>query len=128
MKLNKAILVASALLMLEGCANSNVRGDWDCPYQEGLGCATISEADRGVKNTPIHQRADPQSEHSETSRGAQILNTYPYPVKIIPGQPVRIDPTKGRMWFAPFTDKHDFWHDQSYVHFVEEDGQWMTGE
>jgi len=46
--LKTAALLAIALGMA-GCSSwsRNVSGDWDCPAPQGLGCMTISEADRG---------------------------------------------------------------------------------
>jgi hypothetical protein len=118
------LLASLAVIMLQGCANTHVRDDWDCPHQPGLGCVSINEADQGRKQHPAaHQRRHPQPSSKTTP-----LETTPYPIKIVPGQPVRIQPTQGRMWFAPFTDKHDHWHDQSFVYFIETAGRWMTEE
>lgn len=49
----RAALKIAALLAVAlgaaGCStwSRNVSGDWDCPAPQGLGCMTISEADRG---------------------------------------------------------------------------------
>lgn len=64
-----AALLAVAL-GTAGCStwSRNVSGDWDCPAPQGLGCMTISEADRGRASGNVETSAPiPVAEVVETS-------------------------------------------------------------
>lgn len=43
--ISKLSIISIAMFSLASCSNGNVKGDWDCPKQNGLGCVKIEDAD-----------------------------------------------------------------------------------
>ncbi|MBS4045436.1 MAG: TraV family lipoprotein [Alphaproteobacteria bacterium] len=76
-----AALLAVAL-GTAGCStwSRNVSGDWDCPAPQGLGCMTISEADRGrpsgnvETSAPIPVAEVVDSSATETAAAPAVTN------------------------------------------------------
>ena len=77
-------------LFLSGCSASNIKGDWDCPVKKGLGCVTISEADRHA-NSMINSDLQPKSKE------------------------VRLGKEKYKVYFGEYTDRRGNVHEKSII-------------
>ena len=90
----KACLVMAASLGLVAC--SNVKSDWDCPKQNGIGCINIEEADnlamQKIRNNQEHDAGD--MKHT------------------VSGQKVR------EIWVAPRTDKFGKSFDANVIRYI----------
>jgi len=125
------------ILSLAGCAagNPNVSGQWDCPAQQGLACATIGEADARA-DTAIH--VTPLDPLSVPSPGAAVpggdASALPeaLPVGTVGGVPeTRVPKTRVRdtevlakVWFYPFVDGGGHYHEGGFVHVVMRPADW----
>jgi len=147
---------ALLLIALSGCAatNANVQGEWDCPAQQGRACTTIEEADTLSSRSSIsptavsvaslppvmsHSSSDtlvtdlPTSESRATGKteaaallegAAQVSSADDiFPVRT---PPVRQAEILGKVWFYPFVDNTDHYHEGGFVHVVLRPADWQT--
>jgi len=117
------------ILSLAGCAagNPNVSGQWDCPAQQGLACATIGEADARA-DTAIHVTplAPPSPGAAVPGRDASALPEA-LPVGTVGGVPetrVRDTEVLAKVWFYPFVDGGGHYHEGGFVHVVMRPADW----
>ncbi|MCE2993412.1 MAG: hypothetical protein ACK5WS_03090 [Alphaproteobacteria bacterium] len=87
-------LVMAASLALSAC--SNVKSDWDCPKQNGIGCINIEEADNLAM-----QRIRDNQEHD----AGEIKHN-------VSGTKVR------EIWVAPGKDKFGKPFDASIIRYI----------
>lgn len=90
----KSCLVIAASFGLVAC--SNVKSDWDCPKQNGIGCINIEEADNLAM----------QKIRADRERGLGEIKHN------VSGQKVR------EIWVAPRTDKFGKSFDASVIRYI----------
>ena len=135
---------AALILILGGCAagNPNVSGQWDCPAQQGLACATIGEADAQADNTAIH--ATPLAPLSVSfpvpSPGTAVpggdASSLPEALPVgtvggvletrVPKTRVRDTEVLAKVWFYPFVDGGGHYHEGGFVHVVMRPAAWKV--
>lgn len=138
------VLILTLAPVLAGCAagNPNVSGQWDCPAQQGLACATIGEADAradtAIHITPLAPPSEVFSSAAPPSPGAAVLggdaSALPeaLPVGTVGGVPqTRVPKTRVRdtevlakVWFYPFVDGGGHYHEGGFVHVVMRPADW----
>jgi len=129
-RLSPALLI----LVLSGCAatNANVSGEWDCPAQQGRACTTIEEADKLSSRSTFSPAAvsvatiAPVSLLPETDMTEAVAPSTGE--DIFPVREVRIRQAEilGRVWFYPFVDNADHYHEGGFVHVVLRPSDWQT--
>ncbi|MBF0247336.1 MAG: TraV family lipoprotein [Alphaproteobacteria bacterium] len=128
------------ILSLAGCAagNPNVSGQWDCPAQQGLACATIGEADAradtAIHITPLAPPSEVFSSAAPPSPGAAVLggdaSALPEALPVgtvggaIPSAHVRETEVLAKVWFYPFVDGGGHYHEGGFVHVVMRPADW----
>lgn len=126
------------MLSLAGCAagNPNVSGQWDCPAQQGLACATIGEADAradtAIHVTPLPVPLAPPSPGTAVPGGGASSLPEALPAGAVGGVPeARVPKTRVRdtevlakVWFYPFVDGGGHYHEGGFVHVVMRPANW----
>ncbi len=129
------------ILALSGCSigNANVQGEWDCPAQRGRACTTIEEADSlsnrstlsptavSVAPLPSVEQTAPASvlpEAGSPETAAPFSNSTAAFTSKIPG--VRQAEILGKVWFYPFVDDTDNYHEGGFIHVVLRPADWQT--
>ncbi len=125
-RLSPALLI----LALSGCAylNANVTDEWDCPAQHGRACATIGEADT-LAGAPT-ATLDAVPEDGATAEEASSQQASPAPAmngRPAAGTRVRRPEILARVWFYPFVDETNHYHEGGFVHVVMRPADWQTG-
>ena len=114
------VLSASAFaglsLVLSGCntLGQNVSDTWDCPAEEGIGCASIDTI-RDIISRPGHG-------HS-AALVAAAANADPG----LDGTPLYRSDKIIKVVVSPFVDKSGIYHEESTVYAVVERGGWEIG-
>ncbi|MBF0249820.1 MAG: TraV family lipoprotein [Alphaproteobacteria bacterium] len=125
------------ILSLAGCAagNPNVSGQWDCPAQQGLACATIGEADARA-DTAIHVTplvplpppspgaAVPGGDASALPEALPVGTVGGVPETRVPKTRVRETEVLAKVWFYPFVDGGGHYHEGGFVHVVMRPADW----
>lgn len=128
-----------AILALAGCGG-NTQKDFLCPAQEGIACATISEADVGSGNsvTPVRETfGDTLGKEMSQSplgvgsgKGGKLTvvsqssmgdGGAPYRA-----QQYRVPEEVGTLWIAPHRDADGLLYEASFVHFVVREARWAS--
>ena len=126
------------ILSLAGCAagNPNVSGQWDCPAQQGLACATIGEADTQADNAAIHVTpldplpvpspgaAVPGGDASALPEALPVGTVGGVPQTRVPKTRVRDTEVLAKVWFYPFVDGGGHYHEGGFVHVVMRPADW----
>jgi len=119
-RLSPIQLILSLAPVLAGCAagNPNVSGQWDCPAQQGLACATIGEADAhadaATSLTPL-----PVSLPAPSAGAVGGV-----PETRVPKTRVRDTEVLAKVWFYPFVDGSGHYHEGGFVHVVMRPADW----
>jgi len=121
----KRILSLSCFLFLAACGvhNTNVSGEWDCPAQQGSACSTIEQADNNLSTAS--QITSPQiSQEVKVDEGLTLSDRS---VGLAPSQQrVRQSEVLGKIWFYPFVDENNHYHEGGYVHVILRPADWKT--
>lgn len=114
---NKFVL-AAALLGLQSCAGSNIGSSWNCatPSVDGKACLNITEADARTREQIDTGPRKVSEEVLVVKLGIAVPDQEP--------MPYRTSERVARIWFAPFIDKYSNRHEDSLVHFVDQDSNW----
>ncbi len=117
---------AFLILALSGCAatNANVSGEWDCPAQQGRACTTIEEADTLSSRSSISPTAVSVSPLALSENDVQVSTRADIFLSKAP--PVRQSEILGKVWFYPFVDDTDYYHEGGFVHVVLRPADWQT--
>ncbi|MCP4546599.1 MAG: TraV family lipoprotein, partial [bacterium] len=130
---------ALSILILSGCSflNANVLDEWKCPAQFGRLCVTIDEADTLSGNntgSPGGAPASPVVEEAvllpQTGDDAQEeIASPPLTVDGPPAPAIRVRRPEilARVWFYPFVDETNHYHEGAFVHVVMRPADWQTG-
>lgn len=116
-------ILMAVLILLGGCSFANVQGEWDCEAQQGKACVSISEADGGPQ-TSNHL------DSGSTGVPATFLHKPPAQVSVVPssGHELRTGEVIGRVWFFPFVDAANNYHEAAALNVVLRAADWRIGE
>jgi len=116
-----AFLPCFLLLSACGVHNANVSGEWDCPAQQGSACSTIEQADNPAdvaltSPLPVSQWAEDEA-LTLSDRDAGISP---------PQHRIRQSEILGKVWFYPFVDNNNHYHEGGFVHVILRPADWKT--
>ncbi|MFQ5535487.1 MAG: TraV family lipoprotein [Sphingomonadales bacterium] len=132
------------ILALSGCAatNTNVSGEWDCPAQQGRACTTIEEADAlsshssappsavSVAPLPVATQAGDDKPVPDLPTGDDkdtgAIETAEPSELALKTPPVRRAEVLGKVWFYPFVDESNHYHEGGFVRVVLRPADWQT--
>jgi len=112
----KYLMIAVGLLSLTGCATK-----YPCQEPGGISCQPVSE---------IYAKSNYNNKESQASmkKGKYSKKELKYSSTVEANQPVRTENKTIRIWFAPWVDNKDVFHDQSFVYLVVDRGRWLIEE
>lgn len=116
-------LVASAVLV--GCAMN----DYPCGEPNQGTCSSVSQHDK--KSYTDYKNPDDLAANASNSGSATGGNSSPVKMNFktytqIPGDgaPLLSAPKMVRVWFTPYTDVDNIYHDQAYEYMIVDRGRW----
>lgn len=118
--MNKAISLMTLCAVLSLSACSHMNGQFDCPVGKGVSCKSMKEIDNMASQGYFKE--------SPTSPTVVSLNkTAPYVLQnpLSTQAPVRVEARVLRVWFAPFVDSKDNYHQESEVFTVIDKSFWQ---
>lgn len=108
----RLIFIAISSLWLIGCG---VRENFDCKYQAGVGCRSITEVNSMVNDGALTKK----------NTGPNLV-----PIKssalVAHGKVQRVTEEHLRVWVAPHQDHLGHFHEGSVIHTVLKPGFWQT--
>ena len=133
MKKLLSILVTASLL--SACAT-----DYPCGEPRTGKCSNVTmnynASMQGVVNPddlPINGSTAPNcgSSACKASKANQIITKYAqdnkYPQIPVNGSPLLSTPNMMRVWYAPYVDSDNIYHDQEYQYMIIDRGHWLYG-
>jgi len=108
-------LLLIALLSLSACSHLN--GQFDCPVAKGISCQSMSQID--VMANQGYFREPDNKPRLDNRLVFKLKNTRPYHA------PLRVEERVLKVWFAPFIDSDDNYHEQSEVYTVVDKSFWQ---
>lgn len=126
LKISLLFLVVS----LSGCAGMN--GDFNCNKigGEGAGCVSMNQvntmANEGFFNQKQNTLVTPSASTSIQVSQTETINKKLGYTRAVPtaGRPTRTVDVVDRIWFAPYKDKEDNYHDSNFVYTVITYSHW----
>ncbi len=110
-------------VLLSSCAESGVKSDFDCPVNQGSGCASIGEADQASggldtrgKQSSGGAGAGEGGQASEAGANAAVQG-YETPS-------LRVAERVGKIYVYGFIDASGNLHEGGYVHVVISEAGW----
>ncbi|WP_127471981.1 TraV family lipoprotein [Thiomicrorhabdus aquaedulcis] len=132
----KAAFAASALTLLSGCASLSgydASSDFACKAQPGVSCKSVT----GIHQNSLENNLPSQQENSalpgDESGDVDTKASKTEAVKLVPritgqaiksGTPLYQKPVTLRVWLAPWEDKNQVLHDQSFSYLLIQKAQW----
>lgn len=118
------LFLTIGLFLLSSCS-SNISKQWSCRKVDSkLGCVSISEADHSYS-------MDLKDEEfkSKIIRGQGVYNSSEIGNNIYKNKHlVRTSDQVGRIWFTPYMDADNNYHEASFVRVVDENSRWAVRE
>jgi hypothetical protein len=119
-KIMQIIILAGIANCLEACSSMN--SGFDCPNKAGVMCKSVDQingmVDTGQIQVPSKQGSTLQKEDSEFQPYADSAVYYP-------GAPLRYGETVQRIWFAPYEDTENNYHQDNVIYTIVKDGYWI---
>lgn len=116
------------LLTLTGCAGMNSDFNCDKIGGHGAGCVSMNYVNKQVQNGNINANSDmdhPMSTMGNHDAEVKIEKSLGFYRKVpTAGQPTRTVDIVDRIWFAPFKDKQDNYHDSNFIYTVITHSHW----
>lgn len=140
----KGSLVATTVTLLSGCSTLSgfdASSDFACKAQPGVSCESVTGIHQNalLNNLPSQQEGggldeyeneDQNSFSFEQSSNPPKSSPLPSKASVITGQaiesgtPIYQKPVTLRVWIAPWEDKSQVLHDQSYSYLLIEKAKW----
>ncbi len=132
----KGSLVATAVTLLSGCSTLSgydASSDFSCKAQPGVSCESVSGIHQNamLHNLPSQQEGGSfDDEDDREDKEASKAPPLPSKASVITGQaiesgtPIYQKPVTLRVWVAPWEDKNQVLHDQSYSYLLIEKAKW----
>lgn len=94
---------------------------FDCKYDKGVGCKSITEVNQMVDNGQLKGRTDKKLSNPIIT-SSQCLN----PIALnSQGMIQRVQEEQLRVWIAPYQDGQGDFHEASLIHTVIKPGSWQ---
>jgi len=100
-------------LALTGCAQMN--GQFDCPVGSGVSCRSMKEVDRMASQGLF------KDGYSHSSKRTVISSRNTLPLQA----PSRVSEKILKVWFAPFVDSDDNYHQENEIYSVIDKSFWQ---
>lgn len=115
--MNKATIAMIVLSLLSLTACSHMNGQFDCPVSKGVSCQSMKEIDtmasQGYFNSP------------SVAPRIGLAISLQRPNTLHQQAPLRVEARVLKIWFAPFIDSQDNYHQASEVYTVVDKGFWQ---
>lgn len=95
------------IVLITGCASLN--SEYDCPRARGLQCKSLREVDMLIGAKRVKDGA----KH--------------YFDKTYPQNPYRTSERVSEIWYAPYRDSHNVYHEARKIHRVKVPSRWEVG-
>lgn len=115
----KYLIMLISLSLLVGCANPGMHTQFSCGKGKGVGCKSVSEVNKMVESGEIFNASEKKK--SKRIKGSKLH--YAKPHKDITG-PERFPEQHISVWFAPYVDDQDNFHEQRRLYTVVKEGEW----
>lgn len=110
--MNRALGILIVSLPLIGCANPK----FDCPYQDGVHCKSLSEVDQEIDAGTLGTK----------SQGSQKNFSKPLiPLKASASM-LRTPEEVLSVWIAPYQTQDGSYFEEKIMHFVVRDAEWIA--
>ena len=109
--MNRALGILIVSLSLMGCANPK----FDCPYQDGVHCKSLSEVEREIDAG--------LNSNSQNSKKTALKPLTPISV---PASPLRTPEEVLSVWIAPYQTQDGSYFEEKIMHFVVRDAEWIA--
>ncbi len=114
----KLALIACLAGLLVGCAHT--ADTFDCKFEKGVGCRSISEVNNMVNRGEIKGTSEDGAVFQKPVKTSSVKN----PEFGSNGMIGRVNEQHLRVWLAPFQDEQGNFHEASVVHTVLKPGYW----
>lgn len=118
----KAGFMFIILMNAAGCAL--YKAEFDCKYEKGLGCKSISEVNELVDQGQFKDKGKEASGAKNLEVASAQLPIIAFPQ----GSIQRIPEEHLRVWIAPHLDEQGNFHEASIIHTVIQPGRWQVVE
>lgn len=115
--INKAFAITATLSLLSLTACSHMNGQFDCPVGKGVSCQSMKKIDNMASQGYFKDSEDVGNVTKESS--FKLQNTLSYQA------PFKVESRVLKVWFAPFVDSKDNYHQASEVYTVIDKGFWQ---
>lgn len=115
--ISKAFAITATLSLLSLTACSHMNGQFDCPVGKGVSCKSMKEIDNMV-NQGYFKDSDSVSDLRKAP-SFKIQNTLSHQA------PFKVESRVLKVWFAPFVDSKDNYHQASEVYTVIDKSFWQ---
>jgi len=115
------VILMITMLLSIGCANPGLNTKFSCGVGKGVGCQSVSDVNQMVESGQINAQK-PEA----TSKKSMTKNTklkYAKPHKDTTG-PSRYPEKQISIWFSPYVDEQDNFHEQRRLYSIVKDGEW----
>lgn len=114
-------MISILVLAMNASACSLVSKEFDCKYDKGVGCKSITEVNQMVDNGQLKSATDKKLA-TPIITSSQCLN----PIALSDeGMIQRIQEEQLRVWIAPYQDDQADFHEASLIHTVIKPGSWQ---
>lgn len=123
----KVVFILALAISISAC--SIYSKDFDCKYEKGVGCKSISEVnhmvDKRQLKSAVEDKTLPVPLHASHEAKRQSSN----PIVMSDQSMIqRVQEEHLRVWVAPYQDEQGNFHEASVVHTVIKPGYWQLFE
>lgn len=116
------ILISSIFLLAISACSSNVSKEWSCRKVDSkLGCVSISDADQASSSSLADDSFDSREIKGYGEYSSFVRNTQEGKIAQLVS---RTSDQVGRIWFSPYMDADNNYHESSFVGVVDENSRW----
>lgn len=115
--INKLIAITATLTLLSLTACSHMNGQFDCPVGMGVSCQSMKQVDNMASQGYFKDSENVSNLRQDPSFKIQKTLSHQAPFKV--------EPRVLKVWFAPFVDSKDNYHQASEVYTIIDKGFWQ---
>lgn len=120
----KILMLGFCVICLSACGVKK----FDCPYNDGTSCKSLSEVNEMV-NRGEHGKKKNEKNKSKIKENFFNINQSHLEQSIIlpidPKEPIRVPEKIVRIWLAPYESNDGTFHQQTFINTVVMPAQWM---
>ncbi len=126
-RINECLKIVFILVLVTNISACSIYSkDFDCKYEKGVGCKSISEVNhmvnKGQLRSSVEDKTLPEPLHASVSQSSKPITMSDK------GMIQRVQEEHLRVWIAPFQDEQGNFHEASVVHTVMKPGYWQLLE